>query len=181
MFSIMKSSRFIWLVTTIAAIVIVAGGSWYAFSPRLAIAALSDWETAPEELLALFDRARVRAAFVNQMLPQVDTYEPPYTKDVILDAMSDPRAVRMFVNEPYGEWQFAAAAGLPADFPEEEPAGPMPRIMETTDSWSFDWSGLNTIVATPSGRSEARGNSYRFERDGLSWHLVAIELTTDIR
>ena len=115
------------------------------------------------------------------MLPQVDTYEPPYTKDVILDAMSDPRAVRMFVNEPYGEWQFAAAAGLPADFPEEEPAGPMPRIMETTDSWSFDWSGLNTIVATPSGRSEARGNSYRFERDWLSWHLVAIELTTDIR
>ena len=181
MFSIMKSSRFIWLVTTIAAIVIVAGGSWYAFSPRLAIAALSDWETAPEELLALFDRARVRAAFENQMLSQVDTYEPPYTKDVILDAMSDPRAVRMFVNEPYGEWQFAAAAGLPADFPEEEPAGPMPRIMETTDSWSFEWSGFNTIVATPSGRNEASGNSYRFERDGLSWRLVAIELIVPIR
>ena len=181
MFSSMKISRFIWLVAAIAAVVIGAAGSWYALSPRLAIAALGDWEAAPEELQAGYDRARVRAAFERQMLPQVDTYEPPYTKDVILDAMSDPRAVRMFVNEPYGEWQFAAAAGLPADFPEEEPAGPMPRIMETTDSWSFDWSGLNTIVATPSGRSEARGNSYRFERDGLSWRLVAIELIVPIR
>ena len=75
----------------------------------------------------------------------------------------------------------AAAAGLPADFPDGESAGPMPRMMETTDSWSFDWSGLNTIVATPSGRNEASGNSYRFERDGLSWRLVANELTVAIR
>lgn len=181
MFSGMKISRFILLVAAIAAVVIVAAGSWYALSPRLAIAVLSDWEAAPEELQAGYDRARVRAAFERQMLPQVDTYEPPYTKDVILDAMSDPRAVRMFVNEPYGEWQFAAAAGLPADFPDGEPVGPMPRIMETTDSWSFDWFGFNTIVATPSGRNEASGNSYRFERDGLSWRLVAIELIVPIR
>ena len=157
MFSSMKISRFIWLVAAIAAVVIVAGGSWYAFSPRLAIAALSDWEAAPEELQARYDRARVRAAFERQMLPQVDTYEPPYTKDAVLDAMSDPRAVRMFINEPYGEWQFAAAAGLPADSPDGEP------------------------VATPSGRNEASGNSYRFERDGLSWRLVAIELIVPIR
>ena len=115
------------------------------------------------------------------MLPQVDTYQPPYTKGVVLDAMSDPRAVRLFINEPYGEWQFAAAAGLPEDFPGGEPAGPMPRIMETTDSWSLEWSGLNEVVATPSGRNEVRGNSYRFERDGLSWRLVAIDLTVPIR
>ena len=181
MFSSMKISRFIWLVAAIAAVAIVAAGSWYALSPRLAIAALSDWQAAPEELQAGYDRARVRAAFERQMLPEVDKYEPPYTKDAVLDAMSDPRAVRMFINEPYGEWQFAAAAGLPADFPDGEPVGPMPRIMETTDSWSFEWSGFNTIVATPSGRNEASGNSYRFERDGLSWRLVAIELIVPIR
>ena len=180
MLSRMNISRFIWLVTAIAAVVIVAGGSWYAFSPRRAVASLSDWEAAPEELLALYDRARLRAAFEKQMLPQVDTYKPPYTKDAVLDAMSDPRAVRMLVNEPYGEWQFAAAAGLPADFPEEEPAGHMPRIMETTDSWSFDWSGLDNIVATPSDRDGVSGNSYHFERDGLSWRLVAIDLTVPI-
>lgn len=173
----MKISRFIWLVLAIAAVAVAAGGSWYAFSPRLAIAALSDWEVAPEEL---YDRPRERAAFERQMLPQVDNYERPYTKDVVLDAMSAPRAVRMFVNEPYGEWQFAAAAGLPEDFPEGEPAGLMPRIMETTDSWLFDWSGLNTIVATPSGRNEASGNYYHFERDGLGWRLVAIDLTVPI-
>ena len=181
MHSGMKISRFIWLVSAIAAVVIAAGGSWYAFAPRLAIAALSDWDAAPEELLALYDRPRVRAAFERQMLPQVDTYEQPYTKDVVLDAMSDPRAVRMFVNEPYGEWQLAAAAGLPEDFAGEEPASPMPRMMETTDSWSFDWSGLHTIAATPSGRNETSGNSYRFEWDGLSWRLVAIDLTVPIR
>ena len=177
----MRYSRFFWLATAFVALVIVAAGSWYAFSPRLAIAALSSWDADPEELLSLYNRQDVRAAFERQMLPQVDTYQPPYTKDAVLDAMSDPRAVRMFVNEPYGEWQFAAAAGLPADFPDGESAGPMPRMMETTDSWSFDWSGLNTIVATPSGRNEASGNSYRFERDGLSWRLVAIELTVAIR
>ena len=181
MYSGMKISRFIWLVSAIAAVLVAAGGSWYAFSPRLAVAALSDWEAAPEELLALYDRPRVRAAFERQMLPQVDTYQPPYTKGVVLDAMSDPRAVRSFINEPYGEWQFAAAAGLPEDFPGGEPAGPMPRIMETTDSWSLEWSGLNEVVATPSGRNEVRGNSYRFERDGHSWRLVAIDLTVPIR
>ncbi|PZT90735.1 MAG: hypothetical protein DI637_03115 [Citromicrobium sp.] len=181
MHSGMKISRFIWLVLAIGAGVFAVGGSWYAYSPRLAIAALSDWEAAPEELLAFYDRPRVRAAFERQMLPQVDTYGPPYTKDVVLDAMSDPRAVRMFVNEPYGEWQFAAAAGLPEDFPDREPAGSMPRIMETTDSWSFDWSGPNKIVATPSGRNETSGNSYRFERDGLIWRLVAIDLTVLVR
>lgn len=181
MYSGVKISRFIWLVSAIAAVLLAAGGSWYAFSPRLAVAALSDWEAAPEELLARYDRPRVRAAFERQMLPQVDTYQPPYTKGVVLDAMSDPRAVRLFINEPYGEWQFAAAAGLPEDFPGGEPAGPMPRIMETTDSWSLEWSGLNEDVATPSGRNEVRGNSYRFERDGLSWRLVAIDLTVPIR
>ena len=181
MFSRKNISRFSWLVVTMVTIVLVAGGSWYAFSPRLAIAALSNWDAAPDKLLLRYDRARVRAAFERQMLPQVDTYPPPYTKDAVLDAMSDPRAVRMFVNEPYGEWQFAAAAGLPEDFREEEPAGPMPRILETTDRWSFDWSGFSTIVATPSGRNEASGNSYRFERDGLSWRLVAIELIVPIR
>lgn len=177
----MKISRLFLLVTSIVVALIVAAGSWYVFSPRVAIAALSDWDAAPEDLLSLYDRPRVRAAFERQMLPQVDIYQPPYIKSVVLDAMSDPRAIRMFVVEPYGEWQFAAAAGLPEDFPGEEPASPMPRIMETADSWSFDWSGLNTIVATPSGRNEASGNSYRFERDSLSWRLAAIDLTVPIR
>lgn len=42
MFSRVKICRFSWLVTTIAAVVIVAAGSLYALSPRLAIAALGD-------------------------------------------------------------------------------------------------------------------------------------------
>lgn len=61
----------------------------------------------------------MREAFERQILPQIDTYGPPYTKDVVLDAMSHPRAVRIFVIEPYGEWQFAPAAGLPDYFSED--------------------------------------------------------------
>lgn len=164
-----------------AAAIMLAFGSWYALSPRWAVSALADWDSEPKELTALYDRNRVRAAFEQQMLPQVDTYPRPLTKDVILEALSDPRAIRMFVTEPYGEWQFAAAAGLPSKLMKGDPPAVMPRTMETTDRWSFKRSCLKTLIATPSGRIGTRGNSYYFERDGLSWRLVAIELTTKIR
>ena len=154
---------------------------WYIFSPRLAISRLSDWSTKPEHLVALYDRAKVRSAFEQQMLKQVDTYPPSLTKRVVLDAMSDPRAVRAFVAEPYGEWQFAAAIGLPDELKLKDPTDVMPRLMETTENWEFARAGIDEFIASPSDREDQEGNSYRFERDGLGWRLVAIELTTKIR
>lgn len=154
---------------------------WYVLSPRLAISQLSDWNTAPENLMALYDRERVRSAFEEQMLPQVDTYPPPLTKRVVLDAMSDPRAVRAFVVEPYGDWQFAAATGLPEELMSEDPTDVMPRLMETTENWEFARTGIDEFIASPADREDQEGNSYQFERDGLGWRLVAIKLTTKIR
>ncbi|WP_265562455.1 hypothetical protein [Sphingomicrobium arenosum] len=168
----------------VAAIVIVGALTllgWYALSPRLAIAQLGDGNIAPGKLTELYDRERVRSAFERQMLPQVETYPPPLTKGVILDAMSDPRAVRAFVVEPYGDWQFAAAKGLPDEFITKERADVMPRILQTSENWELRRTGFDEFVATPSGRQGQKGNSYRFERDGIGWRLVAIELTTTIR
>ncbi|MXP15713.1 hypothetical protein GRI44_13235 [Altererythrobacter confluentis] len=169
----------------IAAVIIMVTAllflGWYILSPRLAISQLSDWNTEPENLIALYDRERVRSAFEQQMLPQVDTYPPPLTKSVVLDAMCDPRAVRAFVVEPYGEWQFAAATGLPEELATKEPTDVMPRLMETTEDWEFERKGISEFIASPSDRKDQEGNSYRFERDGLGWRLVAIELTTEIR
>ena len=169
-----------------AGVATIIGGAllvlaWYTLSPRLAISQLSDWYAEPEELIELYDREKLRAAFERQMLPQVKTYPPPITQQVILDAMSAPTAVRAFVVEPYGEWQFAAVRGLPDELVPEDEGGSMPRVMEITESWDFARTGFNELVATPSDREDQTGNSYRFERDGLRWRLVAIELTTKIR
>ena len=172
--------RALQIATSLVAAASLALG-WYVLSPRWAISKLSDWQTDPENLSEHYDRQEVRAACARQMLPQVDDYPPPLTKDVVLDALSHPRAVRMFVAEPYGEWQFAAAAGLPPRLASSDPTGVMPRIMETTDNWEFHRSGVSRFVASPSDRAGTEGNRYHFERHGLHWRLVAIELTTKIR
>ena len=100
-----KSSFQITGFILVGAALLIVG--WSALSPRWAISKLSDWETDPENLSEHYDRQQVRAAFERQMLPQVDDYPPPITKDVVLDSLSDPRAIRLFVTEPYGEWQLS--------------------------------------------------------------------------
>lgn len=154
--------------------------AWYVFSPRVAISQLGDRNAAPEDLLALYDRENVRSAFEQQMVPGVDRYAPPITKRVLLDAMSDPRAVRAFISEPYGDWQFAAFDGLPDELRIEEPEGSMPRVMEITESWEFTRTNFDEIIASPADREDQEGNTYRFERDGLNWRLVAIILPRPI-
>ena len=154
---------------------------WYFLSPRFAISQLSDWTTASQDLTELYDRAKVRSSFEQQMLPQVETYPPPLTKSVVLDAMTDPKAIRAFVVEPYGDWQFAAVLGLPDELNFEDPTDVMPRLMETTENWEFERIGIDEFIASPSGRDDQEGNSYRFKRNGLRWRLVSIKLTTNIR
>ncbi len=178
--SFMSTSRFL-PVATIGVLTVALLCGWYFLSPRLAISQLSDWHTAPEDLVELYDQEKVRLAFEQQMLPQVEGYPPPFTKDVILDAMSDPRAIRAFVIEPYGEWPFAAAAGLPSELITEERGDGMPRIMEVAREWEFARRGFDEVIASPSDREGQLGNVYHFERDGLRWRLVAIQLTTKIR
>lgn len=162
---------------------------WYLASPHHALSRLSDYEIGAEERLQLYDREKLRAAFEAQMEPSVDDLPPPITKDVLLDALTAPEAVRLLVMEPYGEWQFAAADGLAPEVKAQiagpdDSAGSMPRMLETAESWEFERRGLSELTARPAdeGWRESRTHhSYRFERDGLGWKLVAIELAHPIR
>ena len=83
----MKAIYRLQVTLIIAAAAMLAFVILYLLSLRLALSSLSDWESAPEELAAIYDQERVRAAFALQMLPQVDRYPPPWTKDVVLDAL----------------------------------------------------------------------------------------------
>lgn len=71
----MGTSRFL-PVATIGVLTVTLFCGWYFLSPRLAISQLSDWRTAPENLVELYDREKVRLAFEQQMLPQVEAYPP---------------------------------------------------------------------------------------------------------
>ena len=116
------------------------------------------------------------------MVRQVDSYPPPFTKAIILRILTDPRTVRALVIEPYGQWQFGAAQGLPPDLiVEDEPAGSMPRILETTEDWAIAYEGLDAFVARGSDRPDSLSHAYRFERSGVGWTLVAIELSEPVR
>ena len=163
----------------IAALAVLAT-AWYVMSPHLALDRLTEFDASPEQMLRRYDRQAVREGFAGQMLPQVDDYPPPLTKDVVLDALSHPRSVRLLVVEPFGEWQFAAAEGLPPGLLEDdEPTGSMPRLMEMTEDWEIERGGLSHFTARGADREPS--NAYRFRREGLSWVLEHIELTTDIR
>lgn len=160
---------------------IVAAG-WYAFSPGWALAALSDRNRSPAEIATLYDRERLYEAFDRQTLPQVADYPPPLTKHVVLTALTDPKAVRSLVTEPYGDWQFAAGDGLPPGLlPEDGQDGYIGRMLETTRDWDVERNGLRAFVARGGDRPDDVSHAYRFERDGLNWTLVAIELSAPIR
>jgi hypothetical protein len=167
---------------------VLAALVWYVWSPRMALVALTDFDADPADIARLYVREDVRAGFGAQTMPQVDTYPPPLTKDVVLDALSDPRSVRMLVAEPYGEWQFAAWEGLPqrlraevsaAQGAAQESMPSMPRVLETTKDWTIERRGISEFVARAADRP--RSKTYRFVRRGLSWRLVEIDLGTAIR
>ena len=171
-----------WIGIAFAAVLLVATPllGWYWLSPNYALDRLAEFDAEPTDLLSRYDRTSVRQGFEAQMEPQVDDYPPPLTKSVVLDAISHPESVRMLVAEPFGEWQFAAAEGLPADIAQDDNAvGPMPRIMETTQAWNIERDGLSGFVA--SGADRKPSNRYRFRREGPRWVLDHIELTTRIR
>ncbi|KLE34185.1 hypothetical protein [Aurantiacibacter luteus] len=157
----------------------MVAGTWYVLSPRLALAALSEPDADPADIAALYDRLALRAAFARQTEPSTHGLPPPITREVLLDALSHPRSVRLLVLEPYGQWQFAAGEGLPDGLIEDDPAGFMPRALETTENWSVERGGLDSFTAIPADRPG--GNRYRFRRDGLGWVLVEIQLTERIR
>ena len=160
----------------------LAFAGWYWFSPHRALAAFADRTKTDREIARLYDRARLRGAFAQQMVRQVDSYPAPFTKAVILQILTNPRTVRALVIEPYGEWQFAAAEGLPPDLViDDGPAGSMPRLLETTGDWAIAYEGLDAFVARGSDRPDDLSHAYRFERSGVGWTLVAIELNEPVR
>lgn len=166
-------------LAVLGGLLLLAGG-WYWVSPGLSLKALGDFEASPWELAKLYARDRLRAEFARQMLPQTSDYSPPLTEEVLLDALADPRAVRMLVTEPYGQWQFAAAHGLPAALPGGEDMPPMPRILETSENWHIVRHGLSGFTAQAADRENQRSNRYHFKRDGIGWRLITIELTAPI-
>lgn len=170
------------ILLVLSALLAAAGGAWYWASPRLALSRLADGPANPEALAGLYDRGSLRAGFVAQTTPAMADYPPPLTRDVILDALVDPRSVRLLVAEPYGAWQFAAAEGVPEALLEEAglaDESPMPRMLERAESWEFERDGIDGFTARPADREG--GHVYRFERDGLGWTLKHIELSEPIR
>ena len=163
-----------------ATLAAVAGWIWY--EPYNALDRLADFDASAAQIASRYDRASLRDGFAGQTVPQVETYPPPLTKDMLLDAMVHPEAVRLLVAEPYGAWQFAAAEGVPDDIMQQlgaEDPSPMPRLLEETESWDIDRPGLRSFIARPADR--AGGHVYYFRRDGLGWKLVHIGLSEPIR
>lgn len=161
----------------------VLAAAWDWSSPRRKIDRITYDRTTAAQIAAMTDRDALKRGFAAQMEPQVDTYKPPYDKASVLGYMTDPRAVRAFLNEPFGEWQFAAGLGLPDAMREDDGATGF-RIPHTTEEWSVARTGFDHFVAwgsAPTLDGPGRSNRYRFRRDGLAWTLARIELPTMIR
>lgn len=170
-------------LVAVAALLALAGAlGWFYASPHTALARLAEPAEPPERFALLYDREALRAGFAAQTLPKVVDYPPPLTREVLLDAITASESVRLLVAEPYGAWQFAAAEGVPEALLEEAGLAedsPMPRSLERTESWEIERVGVSGFIARPGDRPG--GHAYRFERDGLRWRLVHIQLSEPIR
>lgn len=161
------------------AVVAALAAAWYIGSPHYALDRLTPMGRPDyAEIAERIDSRSVRQGLARQMGPLLDREAgPPFTRAVILDALSSPAGVRLLVLDPHGDWRFAASAGLPERLrrPRE---GVMPRAIDMAD-WQIDREGLSGFSAVST--TLPKSNRLHFRREGFGWVLDRIELGEPLR
>lgn len=161
-------------------LVIVGFGAWYSASPSLAMKSLREAaiEGDREELKDRVDfpavreslKAQVRAHMMAEMQKEKDN---PFAAlgmamagaivDPMIDGIVSPSGIKAMVQQ--GRMQTDPSQTKNDAAPETKSV-----------AWSIDRRGFDKFVATPKGATDQREPSLVFERDGLGWRLVDIEI-----
>ncbi|MBR2270403.1 DUF2939 domain-containing protein [Sphingobium sp.] len=165
----------------VAVILIIAGfGGWYFASPSIAMSGLRDAavEGDREELKDRVDfpavreslKAQVRAHFVTEMQKEKDN---PFAAlgmamagaivDPMIDGIVSPSGIKAMVQQ--GRMQTDARDANAAVQTEKKPV-----------EWSIDRRGFDKFLAKPKTEAGQNEPTLVFERDGLGWRLVDIEI-----
>lgn len=174
------------IVALILAIAVLVGGWWYA-SPLMALDGLRDAAEAGDtaELEERVDFPRLRQSFKEQLSTALadaaggDDADPLVSAgaslgmmviDPIVDGLVTPDTVAKAVTEGrvVGDRARAARDALPSP----ETAAP-----EAEMSYDIERNGLSTFRVTTTNARGAAGPILLFERDGLGWDLVGIEMS----
>ncbi|HUD90223.1 DUF2939 domain-containing protein [Sphingobium sp.] len=160
------------------AAIVIAAGAWYWFSPQFAMQGLKDAALAgdKDELRERVDfpaireslKAQMRAMMVAEMAKEKDN---PFAAmgmafagaiiDPMIDSMISPEGIKVMVES--GKMKSP-----------ERPAAEQTEGREA--DWQIERRGVDRFTAHPKAKVGEKVPTLVFERDGLGWDLVDIEM-----
>ena len=165
-----------WIVTVLAAALVLSGG-WYYASPGLAMSGLRDAALAgdQEELKERIDFPAIRQSLKDQfkeaMMAELGNQQDnPFAGlgammamamiDPLVEGLVSPEAIKAIVER--GKLQRPDGEAAPESAEQAK--------------WTIERSGLDTFKAVPESTDGKPVPKMVFQRDGLSWRLVDIEI-----
>jgi hypothetical protein len=147
------------IVATMVVLLLALCAAWYFLSPGYAMMQLRDAATAGDvaELETRIDFPAVRAALKADLGADADTIRGGIASRLV-DAMVTPYTMGVLLKE----------GGLKERDVSEGPRAPL--------EWEIDRQSFNRFRATPVMRDVANPPGLMFERDGLSWKVVEIDI-----
>ncbi len=166
-----------WFAVAVAVVLVLAVG-WYLASPAYALSQLKDAAESGEadELAERIDFPRVKESLKTQFKAKMAA-EVAKDDDNPFGAMGSMIAMAMI--DPMIDG-LVTAEGMSAMIQEgklqrEEAGATQPEPVE----WVVERDGLNRFVAMPEDQRDEK-TGLVFERDGLSWVLVDLDLPDDL-
>ncbi len=160
-------------------LVIIGGIAWYLVSPLYSMSQLRDAAIAGDEaaLAERVDFPSLRESFKSQLRAQLEAEmgkkevsDNPFAVmgstlvmgmvEPMVDSLVSPKGIKTLV--AYG--QFDGRGG-------SRPGGGKDKL-----KWSLERRGFNRVLAKPSAGRKDEEVALVFDRDGLGWRLVGVEL-----
>ncbi len=162
------------IIGAIVALLIAAGG-WYWASPGYALIQLRD-AAAEGDADALEDRidfAAVRESLKDQLRAEIAAEAARQGEDEGLGAFGSALALAML--DPMIDG-LVTAEGMAAMVNYGKLTAPQEQPEKTETDWTIERDGLSRFRATPEAPAGEKVPTMVFERDGLGWKLVEIDI-----
>lgn len=164
------------LIVAIAALLIFATGAWYWGSPLLAMSQLRDAARGgdEQELKEAIDFPSVRESLKSQLSAQMALRVTEAKEKGGFEALGAALAMGMVgpMIDGLVTPQFIAGTIQRGKMQRDEAAAPAGEDAE----WSIERDGFSRFRATPAAPTGEKVPTLVFDRDGIDWKLVDIEI-----
>jgi hypothetical protein len=168
-----------WVIAA-AVVLLGAGGAWYFASPAYAMSQLRDAavEGDAEDLKERIDFPAVRSSLKEQMRAMLAAEMTKADNDNPFGAFGSMLAMGMVDGMVEGFVNPESMAAMIKQGKMQRPGQTAAKAVsdEPPAEWSIERDGLDGFRAVPSVEKGVNPPTLIFERDGLGWNLVGIDL-----